>query len=163
MSASGDDSGTVETIAEAALPWWLRILKPVATTLASVAQRIREAGSCQQAVLTIVATWVASSVLGFGEYLIGFVFRLFTPVLRAIGLTERGVVAAFAPAGAAILGVFRGLTTVVRDVTGVAGPVAPIIATLLVLGLAYVTYRVAIAVLGEFPGGSTLVDLLGLR
>jgi hypothetical protein len=162
MSAS-DDSGTVETIAEAALPWWLRILKPVATTLARLAQRIREAGSFQQAVLTIVATWVASSVLGFGEYLIGFVFRLFTPVLRAIGLTERGVVAAFAPAGAAILETFAGLTAAVRDVTGVAGPVAPIIATLLVLGLGYVTYSVAVAALGELPLGSSLVDLLGLR
>lgn len=163
MSASDGGSDPLTSIAWEALPYPLPLLRPVIWPLVALGQAIKEAGSWQKAILAFLTTYIVTGALNIGQTIIGFVFQLFNPILMTIGLTQRSVTSAFRPVGDAILGFTMTINDAVREVAGVTGPAAPIVTTLLVVAIAYVTFRVLVALAGEVPGGSTVVDLLRLR
>lgn len=114
-------------------------------------------------VLGFVVTWFVGGILDFGRMAVDAVTLAFTPLLDAIGITEMSLIAATRPVGEAILGFWRLINETLVDVVGVAGPAAPVVATVVVLVLGYLFWRLLVSVAGEVPVASTIVDFLGLR
>lgn len=160
---STSDSGPTIIVQKIPLPNWLKSLAPVADTLRALGRFIQEKGSFRKAVLAVVTGWVIGGVLQLVGTVIEAVLLLFSPFLRAVGTTQAAVANAFAVPGQAVLDAMMQLNSAIAETVGVAGPVAPLISTTIVMGTLYLSYRLVVSIAGEFPVVSTIVDFLGLR
>jgi len=146
MSASGDPTGDLR---RAALPGWLthlRVLTPLATTIAA-------AGTNPQAwlesfVRTLVAEWVVGGIIEAGAYGLGWLIfayeRTTSILLDAIPVLESPYLMAEDAAVGGIETLF-GAARSVAEAAGLAGPPAMLFATLLlvtvVLATGYAVWR----------------------
>lgn len=163
-SGSGD-GGTkiIRVVQKIPLPDWLTSLQPYVGTLKSAARTIQQAGSLENLIKVVIASWVVSGILGAGGFVIDQILLAFEPLLTAIATTESAIVIPFRIAGVAIFDVLRTINASVASVTGVAGPAAaPITAAFITLTLV-LGYRLAVSVLGEVPVLSSITDFLGVR
>lgn len=122
-----------------------------------------EYGSIPRAVFGLITTYIVSSVFGFGQFIVGSVLSVFDYVTLSLAWVQAQLGASFGLVGFDILAAFRWVQIQIGSAAAAAGPAAPIIA--IVFGAATVTvlYRAGVAILGELPVGSSLVDFLGLR
>jgi len=139
------------------LPTWL--LEP----LRELAGLYQEYGSIPRAVVAIISGYIVSSVFGLGAYIVGSILTVFDVVAGSIAWVQYQAGAAFGFTGNSILRALRDVQLAFGDAIASAGPLAPVIAGGLAAIALYGTYRVGVAVAGEFPVASTIVDLLGLR
>lgn len=114
-------------------------------------------------VFEIISTYIVGTILGLGRYLIRSVLTAFgfvTAPLQAFGaLLVSSLYTVLAPVTALV----QQLTAIIATTVMAAGPLGPPIAAMFAAALAYGLYRIIIAVAGEVPVGSTVVDLLRLR
>lgn len=164
-SGSGDgDGGTkiIRVVQKIPLPNWLTSLQPYVGTLKSAARTIQQAGSLENLIKVVIASWVVSGILGAGGFIIDQILLAFEPFLNAIGMTESAIVVPFRIAGEAIFDVFRTINASVASVTGVAGPAAPIVTAGFITISLYLGYRLAVSLLGEVPVIGAITDFLGV-
>lgn len=164
-SGSTDGGGgwkIIRVVKKLPIPNWLQILQPVSGTLATVGNKIKQYGSFRAAVVAIVAGWVVQNVLNVGTIIIESVLLAVRPLLNAIGLTEAAIIRPLQMTGRTIFGAFRSVNAAIADVTGVAGPAAPVITLGLTTLVLYLGYRLAVSLLGEVPVIGAITDFLGV-
>jgi hypothetical protein len=115
-----------------------------------------------RAVRAIIATTIVGGILSFGRELIEIVALAFDPVIEAIELATVALLDAGRPAGSALLEALLGWNRTVATVTGSAGPLAPIISTALIVGIAYLTYRLLVSLAGDVPVLGAALRFLGI-
>ncbi|WP_436931676.1 hypothetical protein [Halosimplex halobium] len=152
MPPTDGDGGTIIGIPTA----WLAPLRELVALY-------REYGSLPRAVFSLIATYLVSSVFGFGSWIVASVLSVFDMVTLALAWVQVQLSSAFAFVGIDILGALRWVQLELAAGAQAAGPLAPLV-TIAIGSIALaVTYRALIALVGELPGGSSLVDFLGLR
>lgn len=156
MSSSADDTRTITV----ALPGWLKRLRPAIEQLGALYDRY---GSVPAAVFGLIALYIASAVLSIGQFAVNVVLAVFDPIVQALGITELLIDLGVQTVTTDLVGALVGFRSGIADVAAAAGPLAPVIVVGVAAASLYVVYRVSIALLGELPLGSSLVDLLGLR
>jgi len=141
--------------------------KQVAEALANLGDSfwalIRFAQTPFKFVFSIISAYIVATVIGFGQYIVGSVLLVFDTVAGYFRSAAILLVASLQIATDPVLVAGRLITIQIARVVVAAGPLGPPIAAALTALLLYGTYRLLIAVAGEFPVGSTLVDFLGLR
>ncbi|MFC6757887.1 MULTISPECIES: hypothetical protein [Haloarcula] len=110
-----------------------------------------------------ISTYLVATALGFGEYLVSSILLVFDTVAGYFRGSAILLVTSLQTVTTPILGAGRVFTNAVATTVMAAGPLGPPIGAALTALLLYATYRLLIAVIGELPLGSSLVDLLGLR
>ena len=111
----------------------------------------------------IISTYIVSVFLGLGDWIVSSVLLVFAWFGGAFNVAGVTLINSVSVVTTPLLVVGRDLTLVIASVVGAAGPLGPPIAGAFAAVLLYVGYRLLIAVAGEFPVGSTIVDLLRLR
>ena len=127
-----------------------------------VISTVIESSAFARAVRAIIATTIVGGILSFGRELISIIRLAFDPVIEALALATGALLDAGAPAGAALLGALEGWNRTVATVTGAAGPLAPIISTALIVGIAYLTYRLTVSLAGDVPVLGAALRFLGI-
>lgn len=138
------------------LPEWLESLQQVAAA-------IEKHGSFPRAVFALISAYILDVIFGIFGTIAGAILFAFDVVVGVLGFAQRLLVNGFGIVGIDILGALAGVQRAIAGAIAGSGPLAPVFATLLAVGTLYVLYRLAVALLGELPVGSTIVDLLGLR
>lgn len=124
--------------------------------------RVVSSSAFARAVRRILAVSIVGGILAFGRELVGIVALAFDPVVEALELATAALLDAGRPAGAALLGALEGWNQTVATVTGAAGPLAPVISTALIVGIAYLTYRLTVALAGDVPVLGAILRFLGI-
>ena len=134
-----------------------------ARALAELVGLVTRYGSLTRAIVAIISLYILNGVLDVVGIVVGSVLFAFDLIVGSLATAQRLLLGALGAVGIDIL---AALTSLQREIAGVvegAGPAGPVIAVAAgAIGL-YVLWRVGVALVGELPGGSTLVDLLGLR
>jgi len=147
-----DDSTSAQEVLEALAP------------LVSVAETLREFGRDPVGfVASIISLYIVDSFLNLGGYVVGSFLLVFDYITTPLQSAENLLVAALSLGGQPTLLALQSLTETVSGVVQQAGPAGPILAAVIAGVFIYVSVRVGVALLGEIPGGSTIVDLLRLR
>lgn len=151
---SADGSGEIST----------RELLETLAPLATVARvLVRFGRNPVRFVATIISLYIVNGFLNLGAFLVNSVLTAFGIVTGAFDFVRVLLVNAFGSLGINILAVYASGQQALADVIATAGPAAPFLATGFTAVVLYVGYRVGVALLGEVPIGSSIVDLLGLR
>ena len=127
-----------------------------------VIETVINSSAFARAVRRILAVSIVGGILAFGRELISIVRLAFDPVIEAVELATVALLDAGRPAGAALLGALEGWNQTVATVTGAAGPLAPVISTALIVGIAYLTYRLVVALAGDVPVLGAALRFLGI-
>lgn len=114
-------------------------------------------------VASIISLYIVNTVVNIGAYAVNVILAAFDIVTGALNVVRGGLSWALGGVGDQIIGAILSGRAQVVDVVGGAGPAGPIIAAVVAAVGLYVLYRLGVALLGEIPIGSTIVDLLGLR
>jgi hypothetical protein len=144
-------------VIELTLPKWLRELEPYAGVLLQFAKN--PVGF----VFSIISLYISSLFLdlfGLASWVVLGVFDSFAYVFDVARLF---LISAFGQVGIRILGVVTTFGAELNRALYVLGPAAPFVVALFGSLVFYGLYRGTIALLGEVPGGSTVVDFLRLR
>jgi hypothetical protein len=151
---SASDSGGGDLVA---LP--SALLAPL-RELAALYQRY---GSVPRAIFALISLYILNGLFSIINVVAGSVLFVFDLIVGSLRTAQALLVGAFGAVGVDILGALLGVQQAVSGVVVAAGPLGPPLAVAAASLMLYVLYRLAVALLGELPGGSTLVDLLGLR
>ena len=139
------------------------ILKALAP-LASVAKVLARFGRDPFGfVATIISLYIVDSILNLGAFAVNSVLAAFGFVVGFFDSIRVTLVTTFGRVGIDLLEVYVAGQQTVADIVSRAGAAAPFLAVGFAAVALYVGYRVAVALLGELPVGSSIVDLLGLR
>jgi len=128
-----------------------------------LAALISRYGSIPRAIFALISLYLLNGVFSIVNVVAGSVLYVFDLFVGSLGVAQDLLVSAFGAVGVDILGALLGVQQAVSGVVASAGPLGPPLAILAASALLYGLYRLAVALLGEFPGGSTIVDLLRLR
>jgi len=139
------------------------IPKAWASPIREIAALYREYGSIPRAMAAIISTYVVESVFGLGSYVVASVLSVFDYATLSLAWVQTQLGGAFAWVGFDILSALRWVQIQLGTAATAAGPLAPLVAIAIASVTLAVLYRAGIALLGELPGGSSLVDFLGLR
>lgn len=138
----------------------LQALAPLATVAGFLARFGRNPVGF---IASVISLYIVNSVLNLGAFAINSVLGVFNAIVGAIRAAQALLTGAFAFVGVDILGIFTSLNAIVAELAASAGPFGPPLIAAFAAVSVYLTYRVAVALLGELPIGSSVVDLLGLR
>ncbi|MBO4248376.1 hypothetical protein IL252_11180 [Halomicrobium sp. IBSBa] len=162
MSANGGRDGvTLRTIVETLGPL-VQFLRSngIQSTLGTLFRFLRNP---VRFVFSIISFYVLNGILNIVSTVTSAVLGAFDYLVASLTFAQRALGQAFGVAGLNVLSARAALNQIVVTLAASAGPAAPI----LVIGAGAVTlfliYRVGIALLGELPVGSSVIDLLGLR
>ena len=144
-------------VIEVALPDWLQALRPVVGTLIAFGRN--PVGF----IITAVATWLVAGALSVGSVLVAGADYAGTLLAAAPQSVQAFLASAFAPVAQTLVGLAGQATASIGAVLATAGPAAPVLVAVFAAVVAVVLYRVGVALLGELPGGSSLVDILDFR
>jgi len=133
------------------------------TALAQLVALIRRYGSLPEAVFGLISLYILQGIFDVVSIVVGSILYVFDLVVGSIDAARLLLLEAFGAVGADVLGTLVAFQREIATVIESAGPAGPPIAVGATAVLLYVGYRVAVALLGEIPGGSSLVDILGLR
>lgn len=114
-------------------------------------------------IVSVISLYIVNAVLNLGAFAVNSVLGVFNAVVGAIRAAQALLTGAFAFVGVDILGIFASLNEIVATIAASAGPFGPPLIAAFAAVSIYGTYRVGVALLGEIPIGSSIVDLLGLR
>ncbi|WP_415381469.1 hypothetical protein [Halosimplex sp. TS25] len=158
MPPRGDTSGGSDGgLAGAVLPsGWVR-------PLAQLVGLYREYGSIPKAIFGLISTYIVSSVFGFGGYVVSSILAVFDWITLSLAWVQVELGGSFTIVGFRVLNAYRWVQGQLGNAAASAGPLAPVIAIAIGAVIFAVLYRALIALLGELPGGSSIVDFLGLR
>lgn len=120
-------------------------------------------GSVPRAIFGLISLYIADSVLSLGSFAVGVVLSVWDFVTRSIDSARLLLVGLFGGVGGTLLGVAELVVDEVAVAVASLGPFGPPLAVATGALTLYATYRLLIALLGELPGGSSVVDLLGVR
>ena len=134
-----------------------------ADALSQLVGLVSEYGSLPRAVFALVSLYLLNGIFGILGVIVGSVLFVFDLLVASLETVRTLLVSVFGAAGLELLGALLSLERAIAGVVETAGPVGPPIAVGVTAVLLYVLYRVAVALIGEIPGGSTIVDLLRLR
>lgn len=124
---------------------------------------VTEYGSLPRAVFALITLYILNGIFSVIDVVAGSVLFVFDLVVGSVQTAQALLVGAFGAVGVDILGALVGVQQAVSGVVAVAGPLGPPLAVASASLMLYVLYRLTVALLGELPGGSTIVDLLGVR
>lgn len=110
-----------------------------------------------------ISTYLVATALGFGNFIVGSILSVFDIVARSLQLAATYLVGSLQVVTTPVLAIGQRLTLIIASVVQSAGPLGPPIAAAITAVLLILAYRLVIAVAGEFPVASTIVDFLGLR
>lgn len=144
-------------VIELTLPGWLRALKPVAAVLVQFGKN--PVGF----VFSIISLYISSLFIDLFGLVTGVVLGVFDSFAYVFDLARVLLVQAFGFVGIEILGLVAQIGLELRQALFLLGPAAPFLVALVGSLVLYGLYRGTIALLGEVPGGSTLVDFLRIR
>ncbi|WP_254271096.1 hypothetical protein [Haloarcula marina] len=111
----------------------------------------------------IISGYIVRSVLNLGAFGVNSVLSAFGIVAGFFDGIRVTLVRAFGSIGIDLLAAYLSVQQVIGSAVRVAGPGGPFLAIGFTAVTLYLGYRVAVALLGEIPVGSSIVDLLGLR
>lgn len=114
-------------------------------------------------IVEVVAAFVVATLLELGAIVVGVVDTFATTLAAIPRVARLALSGAFGAAGDVFIGTVASAYASLLGVVSVAGPAAPLVVVGLLAGTVALTYRVGVALVGELPGGSSLVDILGLR
>jgi len=124
---------------------------------------VTEYGSLPRAIYALITLYILNGIFSVIDVITGSVLFVFDLVVGSLQTAQALLVGAFAAVGVDILGALLGVQRAVSGIVTAAGPLGPVIAVASASLMLYGLYRLAVALLGELPGGSTIVDLLGVR
>ena len=128
---------------------------------------IRRYGSIEGGIFALIGFYLLNGILDIVGIVVGSILFAFDLVVESLATAQRLLIGAFGAAGIDILSALVGLQRAIAGVVEGAGPAAPIVAVGFGAIALYLTWllvtRLAVGLIGELPGGSTLVDLLNLR
>lgn len=165
-SDSSDDStlnirgNVLQITAQQQLPKWLRALR---IPLQQLGALYNQYGSVPAAIFGLISLYILNGIIDVVGFVAGAFLAAFDILVGLTVAARRALVGVFGPIGVDLLGVGSELQRVLLDVVARSGPFAPIVAGIVAVVILYGLYRLGVALLGEVPGGSTLVDLLRLR
>jgi hypothetical protein len=114
-------------------------------------------------IVEVVAAFLVATLLELGGIAVGAVDTIASTVAAVPRFVRLLVSGAFSQAGALVIGgiadLFRGVATTAQA----AGPAGPVLVTVTLALTLVALYRVSVALIGEVPGGSSLVDIFNLR
>lgn len=138
-------------------------LGPVADELRAFGALAKEKGGVGPAIFFLITSYILAGIFDVINVIAGSILFAFDMVVGALRVARQLLIGAFGGVGRDILGVYTLVQQAFADVLAGAGPFAPIIAVAVAAGALYLIIRVGVALLGELPIGSSIVDLLGLR
>ena len=121
------------------------------------------ASNPQRFIFRFISEYIVGTAIGLGQYLIGSILLVFNTIASYLQTAAFILVGSFQVVTTPILVAGQRLIAAIATAVVAAGPAGPVIAAALTATLLYSTYRLLIAVAGEIPVGSSIVDLLGLR
>jgi hypothetical protein len=124
---------------------------------------VQEYGSLPRALFALISLYILNGIFSVIDVVAGSVLFVFDLVVGSLSAAQSLLVGAFGAVGVDVLAALLGLQRALGDVVAGAGPAGPAIAVGATAIMLYVGYRLAVALLGELPVGSMVVDLLGLR
>lgn len=124
---------------------------------------IREYGSLPRAIFGLISLYLLNGILDVVGIVVGSILFAFDLVVASLATAQGLLIRAFGAVGIDVLGALVGLQRAIGGVVEAAGPAGPPLAVAFGAVSLYVLWRIGIALLGELPGGSSIVDLLGLR
>lgn len=142
------------------LPEWLSSLRRPLEQLRALYERF---GSLPGAIFGLISLYLLNGILDVIGVITGSVLFAFDLVVGAFRWVQRALVGAFGAVGIDVLGALTDLQVALAGIVAGAGPAGPFIAVAAVSVSLYLMYRVGVALLGELPVGSSIVDILGLR
>ncbi len=139
------------------LPGWLRALKPVVGVL------VRFGKNPVGFVFSIISLYLSSLFLDLFGLVSGTVLGIFDSFAYVFDLARVFLTGTFGVVGIEILGIVTGIGAALNRALYALGPAAPFVVAIVGSLVIYAAYRGTIALLGEIPGGSSIVDILRLR
>jgi len=131
--------------------------------IAQLAALVEEYGSVPRAIFTLISIYLLSGIFDIIGVVTGSVLYVFDLGIGSLRVAQGLLIRAFGAVGVDVIETLITLQQEIGRVVESAGPLGPPIAVVSASVMLYVGYRVAVALLGEIPGGSTLVDILRLR
>ncbi|PSQ06652.1 hypothetical protein BRC92_00335 [Halobacteriales archaeon QS_4_69_31] len=122
-----------------------------------------EYGSVPRAIAGIITTWIVASVLNLGSYVVGSILGVWDLVASSITTARVSVGSSLGGFGLEALQVLALVQNWIATAVAALGPAGPPVAVAIGSVALFLGYRLVIALIGEFPIGSTIVDVLGLR
>jgi len=124
---------------------------------------VREYGSLPRAIFGLISLYILGGILTGVRIVTGSILYVFDLVVGALQVAQSLLIGAFAAVGLDVLGLLGDLGGELGRVVAEAGPLGPPIAVgAAAVGL-FAMYRVGVALVGELPLGSSIVDILRLR
>ena len=127
---------------------------------------VRSYGSLPRAIFALISLYLLNGIFEIFGVFVGAVLFVFDVIVGALSTVLSLLLGAFSAVGIDLLGVLLELEATLAGVVASAGPLGPVIAvggTALIL---YVTLefgsRLVVGLIGELPGGSTLLELFGV-
>lgn len=114
-------------------------------------------------IVEVVAAFFVATLLELGGIAVAAVDTVAATaatIPRVIGLLLRG---AFGQAGAVVIDGIAELYVGIATTARAAGPAGPVLVTVTLALTLVALYRVSVALIGEVPGGSSLVDMFNRR
>lgn len=139
------------------LPGWVQALRPVAATLVQFGKN--PVGF----VFSIISLYISSLFLDLFGLASGVVLGIFDAFAYVFDLSRAFLLGAGGRVGLEIIGLVTWFGASLNRVLYALGPTAPFLVALVGSLVLYGLFRGTIALLGEIPGGSTLVDFLRIR
>ena len=124
---------------------------------------VKEYGSLPRAIGAIISLYIVNSVLNFGTYVVESILLLFSYVTGSLAYVQSTLGVNFAAAGTALLAALWSFQIQIATFVSPYGPATPIVMVGLTAIEALVLWRFIVALAGELPLGSSIVDFLGLR
>jgi len=131
--------------------------------IAQLAALYNEYGSLPRAFTAIISSYIVSSVFGLGSYVVDSVLSVFDVITFSLGYVQRQIGRQAGFLGINVLGILRGVQRQIGAVIESLGPAGPPVAITVFALILFAVYRIGVALLGELPVGSSLIDTLGLR
>jgi len=141
----------------------LVIPKALWAPLKEIAALYRRYGSVQKAIFALIATYIVGSILSFGAYVVNSVLSVFDFAVASLVWARLRLVQVFGLVGFNIAAALEDVQMAAADAIASLGLLGPPVAIGFGALSLYGTYRVLVALAGELPVGSTVVDLLRLR
>jgi len=143
--------------------WWEVFPESVREGLGQLAAAIKRYGSLRSAIIGVVVSWTVAQILGFGAYIVNSILLVFDYVTGALVTVQRALNVNFAALGTAILTAIWNVQMQIVNTVNPYGPLAPVVLIGVTAIEALLAWRFIVALAGELPLGSGIVDFLGLR